>query len=198
MTTIADCGKNVQRLWTAIQDLRKEIPNALEIDQVIPLLAAVERLRTLERKHLLRNDPAHPGQKIPINNAYQTTPSIALLHLLEDHIAEVQELLKIRQIIDEGVDDETDFLVVSASVREYIQEHRPAKLQGQKVNHHQQQQSQRVMAHLAEIDDGDMYATFGEDDEQDGGVEDHHEIAGYASSTKRIPCRKVLPNYGIF
>ena len=182
MAEIDKCGLNIQRLHEAIKLLRdKEIPDAFEVDKVIIVLTAVERIRNLEDKHLLKPDPAHPGQKIPINNAYQCTPNVSLLHLLEDHLADVSELKKLREIISEGVDNNTPFATIAANMRTFIKEYRPAKLSGHKAI--QPQQQQRVMAHAAgiELDDGDMEGDFGADDQVDEGDNTHLNLAAYAS-----------------
>jgi hypothetical protein len=190
MEEIVKCGLNIQhsRLHEALQLLRKDIPDAYEVDKVIMMLTAVEKLKNLEAKHLLKPDAAHPGQKIPIHNAYQCTPNVSLLHLLEDHLAEVPQLVKLREIISEGVDNETSFATVAASMRTFIQEYRPAKLQGHKAMPPQQQQ-QRIMAHAAEIkpDDGDMEGMFGEEDQDDQEGNNHVEIPAYASSLGKRP-----------
>jgi hypothetical protein len=201
MAEIDKCGLNIQRLHEAIQLLRKDIPDAYEVDKVVMMLTAVEKLKNLEAKHLLKPDIAHPGQKIPIHNAYQCTPNVSLLHLLEDHLAEAPQLVKLREIISEGVDNDTQFATVAASMRTFIQEHRPAKLQGHKT---MPQQQQRIMAHAAGIkpddgdmegmfgeedpDDGDMKGMFGEEDQDDQEVNNHVEMPAYASSLgKRLP-----------
>jgi hypothetical protein len=165
MTEIEACGANTQRLFNAIKALQDEIPDAYQLHEVMAVLAAINKIKSLEKKHLLKDDPAHPGQKIPINNAYQISSNLALLHLAEDHIAEDPKLLEVRKTLGEAVTNDQQFATTTATIMQWIKDHRPAKLQP-KTQHSSQRSVMAHSAHLTDdMDDGDMFGAADDDDD---------------------------------
>jgi len=148
MIEINALGKNTGRVHEQLTKLVKEMPNCHSFADLSLAVAIIIEIQGLEELHLTRMNNAVPPVRELISASHPVSTDNRLLTLLLDSIAGETDLVDIRKIIAKAITEGDTLETTAASIRVYIDEHRPTMIPA-KSNHQRQNDQRPVMIHAA-------------------------------------------------